>query len=254
MIRPLDPVTTYDLNAYVDGQLDMPRRIEVEDHLARHPEAAARVMADMRTRDELRLAFAEHSSLARPQTTETARRLERGLARSRALSRLRRFATAAVIATAGWIAHAEFTGSASTAAPIPAAFVDDAVKAHRIEAARMAAGAVAPPSATYDPAAIRASTALAMPSLPAGWRVLDIQILPAAAGSSVEIVFDADDLGRVSLFAARADSFAVVAPAAERRNSETVAYWQMGDMAYALTGRADRALVAAARTLASALY
>ncbi|CAH1649872.1 MULTISPECIES: anti-sigma factor [unclassified Chelatococcus] len=253
MIRPIDPVTTYDLNAYVDGQLDMHRRIEVEDHLARHPETAARVMADMRTRDELRLAFAEHSSLARPQTTETARRLERGLARARALSRLRRFATAAVIAAAGWIAHAEVTGSSSTAAPIPAAFVDDAVKAHRIEAARMAMAA-APPTATYDPAAIRASTALAMPILPAGWRVLDIQILPAAAGSSVEIVFDAEDLGRVSLFAARADSFAVVAPATAQRNTETVAYWQMGDMAYALTGPADRELVAAARTLANALY
>ena len=253
MIRPLDPVTTYDLNAYVDGQLDMPRRIEVEDHLARHPDIAARVMADMRTRDELRLAFAEHSSLARPQTAETARRLERGLARSRALSRLRRFATAAVIATAGWIAHAEFTGASSTAAPIPAVFVDNAVKAHRTEAARLAM-AIEPAAATYDPAAIRASTALAMPIVPAGWQVRDIQIRPADAGTSVEIVFDAEDLGRVSLFAARAASFAVVAPAAERRNTETVAYWQMGDTAYALTGPADRALVAAAQTLANALY
>lgn len=253
MNRPVDPVTTFDLHAYVDGQLDMPRRIEVEDHLAHHPTIAARVMADMRTRDELRLAFADHSSLARSQTMDSARRLERGLARARVFSRLRRFATAAVIATAGWVAHAEFTGSSSTAAPVPAAFLDDAVKAHRIEAARIAASE-APPTARYDPAAILAATAITVPALPEGWRVLDIQILPARGGSSVEVVFDAAALGPVSLFAARAASFAVSAPAMERRSTETVAYWQMGDTAYALTGRADRELVATARALAAALY
>ena len=36
-----------ELNGYVDGQLDAAGRIEVEDHLARHPELAARVMADL---------------------------------------------------------------------------------------------------------------------------------------------------------------------------------------------------------------
>ena len=42
-----DPITEDDLHAYVDDQLDATRRIEVEEHLAHNPEAAARVMADL---------------------------------------------------------------------------------------------------------------------------------------------------------------------------------------------------------------
>ena len=37
-----DPITEADLLAYVDDQLDVPRRIEVEDYLAHHPAAAMR--------------------------------------------------------------------------------------------------------------------------------------------------------------------------------------------------------------------
>jgi anti-sigma factor RsiW len=59
-----DPITEADLLAYVDDQLDVARRIEVEEHLARNPEAAARVMADLKDRDALRLAFA--AELPRP--------------------------------------------------------------------------------------------------------------------------------------------------------------------------------------------
>jgi anti-sigma factor RsiW len=45
-----DPVTDADLDAYVDDQLDVARRIEVEAFLSARPEAAARVMSDLRTR------------------------------------------------------------------------------------------------------------------------------------------------------------------------------------------------------------
>ncbi len=53
----MDPITEADLNAYIDGQLDLGRRIEVEEHLSARPEVAARVMADLHTRDALRAAF-----------------------------------------------------------------------------------------------------------------------------------------------------------------------------------------------------
>ena len=38
-----DPITETDLHAFVDGQLEVTRRIEVEDYLAGHPEVAALV-------------------------------------------------------------------------------------------------------------------------------------------------------------------------------------------------------------------
>ncbi|RUW34701.1 anti-sigma factor, partial [Mesorhizobium sp. M2A.F.Ca.ET.015.02.1.1] len=90
MTAIVDPVTDADLDAYVDDQLDVARRIEVEAHLAARPEAAARVMSDLRTRDELRVALAGPVGTARPATTEAARRLERALARGRMLFVLQR--------------------------------------------------------------------------------------------------------------------------------------------------------------------
>lgn len=56
-MQPLDPITEDDLNAYVDGGLDMRRRAEVERWLAQHPHDAARVMADMSLTDMLRMGF-----------------------------------------------------------------------------------------------------------------------------------------------------------------------------------------------------
>jgi anti-sigma factor RsiW len=53
-----DPITEGDLLAYVDDQLDPARRIDVEEHLARDPESAAQVMADLKARDTLRLIHA----------------------------------------------------------------------------------------------------------------------------------------------------------------------------------------------------
>ena len=46
-----DPITEADLLAYIDDQLDPARRIEVEEYLARDPDAAARVMADLSDRE-----------------------------------------------------------------------------------------------------------------------------------------------------------------------------------------------------------
>ena len=52
-------ITEADLQAYVDGQLDMASRVEVEAYLQAHPEAAARVMEQLKLSDEVRLFLAE---------------------------------------------------------------------------------------------------------------------------------------------------------------------------------------------------
>ncbi len=65
-----DRITELDLGAYVDDQLDARRRVDVEAWLASRPEDAARVKADLRTRDELRLALALPSASGSPATNE----------------------------------------------------------------------------------------------------------------------------------------------------------------------------------------
>ncbi|QFR34084.1 anti-sigma factor [Ancylobacter sp. TS-1] len=253
MTRPVDPVSDDDLQAYVDDQLAVARRIDVEAYLSAHPAAASRVMADLRTRDELRLALAEtprpaSAATARLATAEAARRLEGALSRERWLRRLRVAATVALLIGAGWFAHAQFGHfgvSRVVASALPPAYVEDAVRAHRT--AQVRAGMRSQPGADrYDPAEIRAATAIVMPVLPEDWKVEDVQVFPSAFGPSLELAVRTRELGAVSLFAVRPGSFDVVPATTVPKDDLTAAYWQVGEVAYAIVAPTDRAAGAAA--------
>ncbi|MEZ2332129.1 anti-sigma factor [Mesorhizobium sp. RCC_202] len=257
MSELVDPVTDADLDGYVDDQLDVARRIEVEAYLAARPEAAARVMADLRTRDELRVALARPAGMARPATTEAARRLERGLARGRILSVLQRAAAAAVLIAAGWLANGIFGPIAVTkvvASTQPPAYVEEAVRAHRTTLVRetMPSQTEAP---GYNADEIRAATAIVMPTLPDDWKIRDVQVYPSQFGPSVEMAIETKDLGLLSLFAIRPGTFDVVKPRVAPSDDISSAYFQIGEVAYAVVGRSDAAnLDRAAEKLARTLY
>ncbi|RWM96212.1 MAG: anti-sigma factor [Mesorhizobium sp.] len=257
MTAIVDPVTDADLDAYVDDQLDVARRIEVEAFLSARPEVAARVMSDLRTRDELRVALAGPGAMARPATTDAARRLERVLARDRAFSVLRRAAAAAVLVAAGWLANGVFgpiAVSKVVASTQPPAYVEEAVSAHRTTLVRetMPSQAEAP---NYNADEIRAATAIVMPSLPDDWRIRDVQIYPSRFGPSVEMALETKDLGLVSLFAIRPGTFDVVKPTVAPLGDISSAYFQIGEVAYAVVGQGDAGdLDRAAEKLARTLY
>src|SRR5829696_2016171 len=168
----LDPIMGCDLDAYVDDQLAPIRRIEVEAYLSRNPKIAVQVMADLRARDELRLAMADRPRVSGIGTAGAARRLERALARDRALARLRRVAAIAAFVGAGWFAHAQLGAFSVTdvVASTPPAFVSDALMSHRTALLR---GSMAsqPRSQAFDSAEIRSQTAIVLPALPVGWHV-----------------------------------------------------------------------------------
>lgn len=252
-----DGVSEVDLDAYVDDQLDAQRRIEVEAFLAARPQVAARVMADLRTRDELRLALALPAASGCPATSEAARRLERGLARGRMLGRLRQAAAVAALLAAGWFAH-EVMGPISVTAVVastpPPAYVEDAMHAHGISLVR-AGMASQPEVRVYDAGEIRAATAIVMPLLPAGWTVRDVQIYPSRFGPSVEMAVEAEELGIVSLFAVRPGTFDVVKPTPAPGGDVSSVYFQIGEVAYVLAGDGGAdALDRAAARLAATLY
>ena len=252
-----DPVTDADLDAYVDDQLDVARRIEVEAFLSARPEAAARVMSDLRTRDELRVALAGCKGMARPATADAARRLERGLARGRALRTLQRAAAVAVLVAAGWFANG-IVGPISVtkvvASTQPPVYLEEAIRAHRTTIMREAMSSQ-PEAPDYDADEIRAATAIVMPSLPKDWKVRDVQVYPSQFGPSVEMVVESKELGLISLFAVRPGTFDVVRPAVAPSGDISSAYFQIGDVAYAIVARSDvRFLDRAAETLAKTLY
>src|SRR5690606_16887931 len=74
-------IDALELAAYVDEQLDVSRRIEIEHWLSQHPADAARVMTDLRMRDELRLAVAGQGSPSTMDVSHLGRKLQRSLDR-----------------------------------------------------------------------------------------------------------------------------------------------------------------------------
>ena len=256
MTAPTERLPDFDLHAYVDGQLDIARRMEVEDYLSRHPQVAAKVMADLRTRDALRIAFGGAQGRPSPRLIDAARRVERGLAFTGVMRRMQRAAAVVALLSIGWAAHAQFGGiSTSEAAPTPPGFVDEALMAHRVAMLRhgMASASTA---AAFDAQEIRQVTRISLPVLPEDWRVIDVQVFPSNDGPSVEMTIEDRKLGRMSLFAVRVDEFDVSWPQEVKAEDEAAAFWQIGDQAYVLTASvADpRDLGKAADRLARSLY
>ena len=257
MIKTTDPVTQADFDAYVDDQLGGARRIEVAGYLSEHPEDAARVMADLRGRDELRLALSTPASVPGLASAQAAERLQHSLGRRRIFNRLQRVAAVAVLVGLGWMAHAGFgplVVSEVVASTPPPAYVEDAVMAHRTSLVR-AGMRSQPETGRFDPAEIRAATAIVLPELPGEWRVKDVQLFPSTFGPSVELEIGSAAAGSLSLFAVRPGTFDVVKPRVVQIGDMAAAYFQIGDVAYALVSDAgSAALDKAASDLANTLY
>ena len=256
-MHPNDAVSDADLDAYIDDQLTSARRIVVEDYLARHPDLAARVMADLRGRDELRLAMTDTAPpLVTIATQDAARHLENGLRRGLYFTKLRRAAAIAALIGVGWMAHVEFKSmegwTLASASAMPT-YVSEAARAHRtvLLRASMHSQAVQP---NYDRDEIRSATAIGMPDLPDGWKVLDVQIFPSSNGPAVEMAVKVEGLGTLSLFAVHPGRFDVLPATVTSGGEVRAAYWQTGEVAYALVGAVDsKALNAAAAKLAATL-
>lgn len=257
MTLPHDPITESDLHAYIDDQLAVQRRVEVEAHLSRNPAMAARMMADLRARDELRLALADQAMAERPATAEAARRLSRALSRDRSMDTVRQVAAVVALIGVGWFGHAAFgslgiTESVASAPPPP--YVGDATRAHRTALVRASMHSQ-PGQPHYDREDIRSATAIVVPDLPPGWQVLDVQVFPSTYGPSVEMAVRGDSLGTLSLFAVRPGTFNVRPTTVAVQNEVTAVYWQLGEVAYALVGKAEsQALEDAAARLVKTLY
>lgn len=144
-------------------------------------------------------------------------------------------AIAALIAT-GWIARGElgeFPQSAQASS-----FLDEAAASRRAGLLRQGMTSQVE-SATLNPQEIERSTGIILPVLPAGWRVTDVQLFPTADSPAIAMSLTTPQGEALSFFADRAETPAEATPLMARRAGETIAYWEQGTMAYALTGRGD---------------
>ena len=143
-------------------------------------------------------------------------------------------AIAALIAT-GWIARGELGEFPQAAQASP--FLDEAAASHRAGLLRQNMASQIE-SATLNPDEIRRSTGIVLPDLPASWTVTDVQLFPTADSPAIAMSVRTPAGEQLSFFADRAETPAEARPLLARRKGDLIAYWEVGDMAYALTGRA----------------
>lgn len=147
-----------------------------------------------------------------------------------------RAAGIAVLIATGWIARGtlgEFPAPAQASN-----FLDEAAASRQAGMLRQAMASQLE-SVTLNPREIEGSTGIVLPKLPAGWRVTDVQLFPTPDSPAIAISLTTAQGEHLSFFADRAETPAEEQPMLARRANDVVAYWEAGDMAYALTGRTD---------------
>lgn len=224
-----DRPTDLEIDAYIDGELDVERRFVLETQLARQPDLAARVMGDLSTRSALRMLGQMLGQDARPMPAhleDAADQLVRA-----PKNRWRRLIPAGVATSAVAAALSVWMIGMDH----PPAYVSYAVASHRIAMMRadMSSQIEAP---RYDAKEIAANTRIAMPALPADWHVTDVQLFPTDKAPALLMAVKTDEGQRMTIFAVHEKTNAPQQPDAVREGAQSVAYWGRGDMSYALTG------------------
>lgn len=235
MVDPERAITEVDLCAFVDGQLDPARSIEVQDYLSRNPDAAAAVMADMRSRDAIRLAMRD-TDRPRADLVDLAMQLDRrfGISRLQALVPKASFAALALVCA--WLASDEIleTIAPPSQAAVPN-FANEALEAHDTAILRQAMPSEAK-SPHIDEAEIRNATRITFPRPSPDWQVLDSRLVPSDTGTGLEISFTQGDGSPFTFFAVHTRDQAPSQPKAVSVGNNAVAYWRRGSVGYALTG------------------
>lgn len=245
-------ISEFELQAYVDDQLDPVGRLEVADYLVRNPDVAARVLADLRTRDAMRaLAFAPAAPVP-DRIGRSAEQLATALRRGGARRRFGRAALTAMVLIGLSLASAPYWQDWHVVTPAKAAvpeFVEEALMSHRtaMVRSRMPSQVEIP---NFDPADVRNATHIAVPEMPRGWRIEDVQLFPSDYGPSLQIVIDAGPERQLSLFAARASEGLPGVPVMANVMGDDIAYWAREGTVYVLMGGPADFLAPAASDLA----
>jgi len=145
----------------------------------------------------------------------------------------RRAAAILILFGSGWLGR-DLLG-AFTQPAYAASFVDEASASFTASMARERMVSQ-PESTALNRSEILQTTGLSLPNIPAGWRLTDVQLYPTDTAMAVSIVLRTDRSEVVSLFATKADTPATGHPLVETRQGRSIAYWEAGPVAYALTG------------------
>lgn len=246
-----------DLHAYVDGQLDSARRIEVETWLAEDEEAARRVDAyraqnaalhclfDSILNERLDGRLADLSEqLGDRLDARTARRVwwtQPGWQRLAAA-----VAFVAVGLGAGWLGHGQVTAppvAQAPAGPTLQAFADEATQAHSFYAnSRFEVEMGADNQDALNTwLSERLGKPVFGPDLAAiGYRLIGGRSLPTEGGAVALYMYETEGGNRLTLFVGTPQAGQQSAFSFVKHGEIASFYWAEGALSYALVGRYER--------------
>jgi YD repeat-containing protein len=243
----MNPVTEAELQAWVDGKLDLARQADVASYLKNHPGEGERLRAYRQQNIALRALYG-------PVLDES---IPRNMLRTRNLSRwlwpLRRYAVSVALlvssATLGWVAHA-YLSEQGVAGPGPL-LVSRATLAHAVYLPEVR-HPVEVGADDLEHLAHWLSKRMGMPLRPPrlaqqGFDLMGGRILPGESGPAAQIMY-ADAAGqRLTLYITAADRDGRdTAFRYTRQGQMGVVYWIDGRWGYAMTGVLDKDTLAKA--------
>jgi anti-sigma factor RsiW len=245
----VNPVTEVELQAWVDGKLDLPRQADIAAHLKNHPQDAERLRAYRQQNIALRALYG-------PILDET---IPRAMLRTRNLSRwlwpLRRYASSVALmvssATLGWVAHAYLAEQQLAATAPGPALATRALQAHAVYMPEVRhpveVGAEEQDHLT-DWLTKRMGVPVQPPRLAQhGFDLVGGRILPGEAGPAAQLMY-ADAAGqRLTLYIAAVKGDGRDTAFRYAQNGQLgVYYWIDGRWGYAVSGVLDKATLAKA--------
>lgn len=245
------PITDAQLHAYADDALSPEQAREVEAHLARHPEQAARVQA---WRDQKRAMHALFDPVLDEPVPAPLLRQAQPRPRWQAWRLAAGVAIALLGGAAGWGLRGQWPTAQVAAAPAPAAFAQRAAVAHAVFAPDQRRPVEV--DAAHEEQLVawlskRMGARMQPPQLQAlGYALEGGRLLPGARGPVAQFMY-ADPRGRRLTLYVSDERGAGSAPAPTdkafrfvREESVNVFYWIDGTFGYALSSEAERAELA----------
>lgn len=228
------PQIAADIAAFVNGQLDGERRFAVADYLARHPQRAAEVMAELRLTEGLRLALGTVETPAPPRLRRAARRFP---ACGR---RWLPVAAALAFAALGWGARSVLTDDPAPRAldAAIAAVLDYALDAEEAVALQTLLGGGTGPM-PRAPQEVARRLGIDLPDLPQGWAIRAAQVVATPERPGVAVILDTPELGEILLFGLLRSIDGPDRPATvTRRDGRALAFFERDRTAYVLVDSA----------------
>jgi anti-sigma factor RsiW len=235
--RPL-PVTEDELHAYVDGELPADRHSAVEAWLASHQDDANRVAAWRAQIDAIRLRYGSAATDPVPARLDLDRLARQGRS-------WRTIAAAAVLAAfvvggaAGWVVR----GTTDTGPSGFETFTSDAIDAHKLYVVDVRHPVEVPGSEAdhlVQWLSKRVGYELRAPDLRRlGLKLVGGRLLPGPTGAAAFFMYENESGERFTIYSARSNG----PDSAMRYNVSgkcSAFYWVDGDVAYVVSGQAER--------------